>query len=918
MHSDLEKDPIPLRREEQVHRLKTAMVLYTLERALGHFVLDAQPEVADLTSSVVEEIESRYQRPGEETNSNLRKTVEQTYLSEIFRLALDAARNTASWDRLNELLQLCSTLEIYKIRNVVSHPNREFPECYFHRLAAIATDPLIQLLGLNDVLLSFRCAEDGQIDEPPEEWLNEVLPWAIQNNVPTQHDHSVTGLVGRKRELAQLRNLLKNQRVNTIAVTAPGGTGKTALALEVLHEIRLEAGFQETIDCIAFVSLRTEKLTATGIEKFGASETINELESELGEILKDLLGLESAEFTSIMDRCANRNVLLFIDNLETLLRDNSELFDQFNLKLPPAWRVLVTSRVSVTSATSLPLEPLRETAAYYLAKNYAGRTGAGEISKSTLDKIVASCNCNPLAIRLTVDLFNLGHPLPESIGVATQDALDFSYRNLINALSENSSRVLECLFLKEPSDSRQISELLTFSLEDTAEAIRQLFHTSLISRVTTEGPEKYTLNSSIRDLLQINPRNFQFRTDLAAHILRQETLAMEVDAEQETKDVYDWYYIPDTCPTPLKLLLAEAAPVLRKQSSDTNALKQLLTQFRQSAPMYEKSAEFHRFYAQILVHFRDRKGWESHYRKSLQLDEDNPATKSALAFAYSKDGMYEEAKVLFDELLEAGWGRLDKWKFASILVYRYAITLLYSKKYDELLEFTKKWKEGGELKDTLGSFRANAWKRKVEKKFKSDPEEAVDGMRRAVRIMDDVLLSSGYNVPKSKLTKNIIQQIAYCLTIRILDWDSELALEWLNFSDHHLRQILDTSSPNEIADLVSTLASISHNKNPFHTARWKAFTESFDTPDDIDVPFTEGEFIQARVCNIPSVAAGFPNFLFIEDGEKNRYFAHFSALIDNDWERWKKLSIGSTVGFVASSEIPDEGRSRRATMMTIA
>ena len=234
------------------------------------------------------------------------------------------------------------------------------------------------------------------------------------------------------------------------------------------------------------------------------------------------------------------------------------------------------------------------------------------------------------------------------------------------------------------------------------------------------------------------------------------------------------------------------------------------------------------------------------------------------------------------------------------------------------MEFTKNWKEAGELKETLGSFRANAWKRKVEKIFKSDPEKAVDGMSRAVRILDDVLLSNGYSGPKSNLTKNIIQQIAFFLSYKVLDWDSELALEWLDFSDRHLRELINVLSPNEIADLVSALATTSHTQNPFHTARWKAFTESFETPNDIDLPFVEGEYIQARVCNIPSVPAGFPNYLFIEDGEKNRYFAHFSALIDNDWERWKQLTLGSTVGFVPSSEDPGEGRSRKVITMAIA
>lgn len=62
--------------------------------------------------------------------------------------------------------------------------------------------------------------------------------------------------------------------------------------------------------------------------------------------------------------------MLCIDNLETLLRDSHEKFEELNYSLPANWRVLVTSRVTISNATILSLEALKEKSAIHLARIY--------------------------------------------------------------------------------------------------------------------------------------------------------------------------------------------------------------------------------------------------------------------------------------------------------------------------------------------------------------------------------------------------------------------------------------------------------------------------------------------------------------------------------------------------------------------
>ena len=458
-------------KETHAFRIKSAMVLYALEQSLGQYVVQSDFYGAAPSASGIDAIKERAAKK-RETVKSLPDAVAASYLGEVFGFSLDVSKGTSAYEYLLDLRALCEALRIHDIRNKVSHPNRPFPEHYWHRMAAIATDPMVELLGLKHVSTQFRCAVDNRIEPPPDEWMSFPSAWAIPNNLSTEFEHDITGLVGRQKESADLAKALRNRRNSTIAVVAPGGLGKTALALNVLKELSRTPEWAESVDAIAFLSLKTERLTAGGVESLEHLETIDEVKSFLLANLPDLLGEEAPlSFAEMVDNYTETNFLVCLDNLETLLRDSQEVFMNFVDELPPNWRILVTSRVTVENAYPILVRPLSEDAATQLAREYCFRRSGPDLGTSLLAKVARDCLSNPLAVRLTLDLHISGKDLPESIGQATTNIVEFSYTNLIEILSDLEVSALECLFAEDALTRAEISSILQVSQDDAAEAL---------------------------------------------------------------------------------------------------------------------------------------------------------------------------------------------------------------------------------------------------------------------------------------------------------------------------------------------------------------------------------------------------------------------------------------------------------------
>src|SRR5215472_15259668 len=157
----------------------------------------------------------------------------------------------------------------------------------------------------------------------------------VAGNLPTE----LTSIVGRRGELAAVRQLLAASRLVTL--TGPGGVGKTRLALRAAAGVR--RAFRDGVWLVQLDQLRDEALVAQAVA--GA----------LG--LQDRAGYIPA--AALAEYLAGRQLLLVLDNCEHLVDAAAELADQL-LRAAAGLRVLANSRESLTidGETVLAVPPL--------------------------------------------------------------------------------------------------------------------------------------------------------------------------------------------------------------------------------------------------------------------------------------------------------------------------------------------------------------------------------------------------------------------------------------------------------------------------------------------------------------------------------------------------------------------------------
>ena len=222
--------------------------------------------------------------------------------------------------------------------------------------------PLIDLgeHRLKDLSAPLHLWQLGEGDFPPLRTLH-------QTNLPVQ----VTPLIGRERELSELRGLLNRQRLVTL--TGAGGSGKTRLALHLAAE-----SVEDNPDGVWWVPLAA--LSDPELVLLTVAQTLG-VPGDLASHLR------------------SKRLLLLLDNLEHVIECAPQLAEL--LASVNGVRLLVTSRepMRIEGEHLYAVEPLAEDAAVML---FVERAAVAE-PREAVREICRRLDCLPLAVEFLFD-----------------------------------------------------------------------------------------------------------------------------------------------------------------------------------------------------------------------------------------------------------------------------------------------------------------------------------------------------------------------------------------------------------------------------------------------------------------------------------------------------------------------------------
>ena len=319
-----------------------------------------------------------------------------------------------------------------------------------------------------------------------------ILTLNIKNIDETYNNHNLpipdydeTGLIGRDEYISNIKKLCLTSPYPTISIVGEGGVGKTALALQVAYEILEESN---PYDLIIWISSKTTQISINEI-----TEIENAITNSVGifeAVSNQIIGKSSYEkiedkIKEIIEYFSEFKILLFIDNLETILDDRIRSFVG---NIPQGSKIVITSRIGL-GAYEYPirLKGLEENYAVQLLRKVAQIRQVEVLAKSperTLISYAKRMNLNPSYIKWFVNCVATGKQ-PEEILQNSELFLEFCMSNVHQYLSEDAKTVLTAMQCA-PSykDIPELSFLTDFEALKIRTVIHELLSTNIINELS--------------------------------------------------------------------------------------------------------------------------------------------------------------------------------------------------------------------------------------------------------------------------------------------------------------------------------------------------------------------------------------------------------------------------------------------------
>jgi predicted ATPase/transcriptional regulator with XRE-family HTH domain len=208
----------------------------------------------------------------------------------------------------------CSTSELKKLEAEERRPSVPMVE----RVAEIFNIPSRERAAfLRFARGDWQSAPAGTIEDIP--W--RASPRSTRSNLPA----SLTSLIGREDELAQLGAYLSDPGIRLVTLIGPPGIGKTRLSMEAAHQAL--SGFPDGVFWVALAPLEDPgQVAPTVVQTLGFAEMKNR---DSLERLKEGIG--------------DKHMLLVLDNVEHLIGGVANLLPDL-LSACPLLKILTTSR----------------------------------------------------------------------------------------------------------------------------------------------------------------------------------------------------------------------------------------------------------------------------------------------------------------------------------------------------------------------------------------------------------------------------------------------------------------------------------------------------------------------------------------------------------------------------------------------
>lgn len=312
------------------------------------------------------------------------------------------------------------------------------------------------------------------------------LHTSTPNNLPR-----IQSFFGRERELAAIREALDPEsRTWGALIDGPGGMGKTSLAVRAAYDCP-HGQFQRII----FLSLKNRELDDDGERELGSFilpgllEMLNELARELGhsDIAK---APEDQRIRLLLNVLRTSEVLLVLDNLESLTKSDRDQLLTFVKRLPLGCKAILTSRERIgSSADLLILEQLDQAAALETLADLARHNPL--LARTTdLDRITLhdQTGGNPLLLRWVAGQLGRGscRTLTDALNFLRScppdnDPLEFIFGDLTQEFTPEETAVLAALsYFTLPAKIAHIALLADLGDPSVEIVLRALANRSLV------------------------------------------------------------------------------------------------------------------------------------------------------------------------------------------------------------------------------------------------------------------------------------------------------------------------------------------------------------------------------------------------------------------------------------------------------